>query len=78
MVFDGGKLNIMQLILNLAPISQATYGTKALQFECKHKHKAESSLIQIIYIAMTGITALLFILSELFTLFKLFAWKAMT
>ena len=46
------KLKIMQLNLYRAPISQGTYGTKELQFECKHTHMVKSCLIQIIYVSM--------------------------
>ena len=42
------KLKIMQLSLYLTPMTQATYGLKELQFECKNTHMVESSLIQII------------------------------
>ena len=48
------KLKIMQLNLYLTPISQGTYGTKELQFECKQTHMVESNPIQIIYVAMKG------------------------
>ena len=50
----------MQLNLYLTPISQATYSLKELQFECKHMHMVESSLIQIIYFAMKGLHGGLF------------------
>ena len=49
------KLKIMQFNLHPTPMSQATYDPKELQFECKHTHMVESSLIQIIYFAMKGI-----------------------
>ena len=54
------KLKIMQLNLYLTPISQGTYGTKELQFECKHTHMVKSSLIQIIYVAMKVLHGALF------------------
>ena len=54
------KLKIMQLNLYLTPTSQATYGPKELQFECKDTHIVKSSLIQIICSESTSCRTLYF------------------